>query len=414
MGTAKLRSADRMCSMEQPKAYRALDGRKIAGVAAGLAAHVGLDVNIVRGLFIAAAILGSGTGVLAYLAFWALLPMNPAQVESEAQSEERTDPGWLIILAAAVVCGLLAMAALGFTSLTTYLAPIVLALVGISLVWTRADEVQRDAWRRDAAGVARGAAVEAANYGRWRLVVGAASVIAAVLGITVTRVGAETMLQGLATTLLLIFGLVLVAFPWLHAKWQKLGDERSAFIRADAQAEMAARIHDSVLQTLTLVQKHSDDPSRVQQLARAEERSLRDWLYGQGAGTSTFTAAMQHAAHDVETRHGVTIDVVAVGDLQMDSRVEAVLAAAQEAMVNAAKHAGVATVQVFAEVEPENVTVFVRDRGRGFDVEDIAADRAGVRESIEGRMKRFGGTAVIKTRQGEGTEVALTMPRADS
>ena len=399
--------------MEQPKAYRALDGRKIAGVAAGLASHLGLDVKIVRILFVATAILGSGAGVLAYLAFWALLPMDPDHVESEDATEDRADPGWLIILAAAVVCGLLAMAALGFTSLTTYLAPIVLAVVGISLVWSRADEVQRDNWRRDAAGVARGAAVEAGSYGRWRVVVGAVSVVVAILGIAVAQVGASTMLQGLATTLLLLTGLVLVAFPWLHAKWQKLADERAAYIRADAQAEMAARIHDSVLQTLTLVQKHAEDPTRVQQLARSEERSLRDWLYGQGAGESTFTAAMQHTAHEVETRHGVTIDVVAVGDLQVDSRIEAVLAAAQEAMVNAAKHAGVSTVQVFTEVEPESVTVFVRDRGRGFDLDSIADDRAGVRESIEGRMKRFGGTAVIKTRQGDGTEVALTMPRAE-
>ena len=399
--------------MEQPKAYRALDGRKIAGVAAGLASHLGLDVKIVRILFVATAILGSGAGVLAYLAFWALLPMDPDHVESEDPAEDRADPGWLIILAAAVVCGLLAMAALGFTSLTTYLAPIVLAVVGISLVWSRADEVQRDNWRRDAAGVARGAAAEAGSYGRWRVVVGAVSVVVAILGIAVAQVGASTMLQGLATTLLLLTGLVLVAFPWLHAKWQKLGDERAAYIRADAQAEMAARIHDSVLQTLTLVQKHADDPTRVQQLARSEERSLRDWLYGQGAGESTFTAAMQHTAHEVETRHGVTIDVVAVGDLQVDSRIEAILAAAQEAMVNAAKHAGVATVQVFTEVEPDCVTVFVRDRGRGFDLDGIADDRAGVRESIEGRMKRFGGTAVIKTRQGDGTEVALTMPRAE-
>jgi len=403
-----------MSAVEQRRAYRALEGRRIAGVAQGLAVHMGIDVKLIRIVFVATAILGSGAGILAYLAFWALLPMDPEQVEAETEAESRADAGWLFVLIAAVLCGLLAMTALGFTSLANYLTPIVLGLLGIALVWTRADEVQRQEWRSNAAGAARDAAADAVNYGRWRTVVGAAAVVAAALGMSVASVGAETMLQGLATTLLLIFGLVLVAFPWLHAQWKKLSDERAAHIRADERAEMAARIHDSVLQTLTLVQKHADDPARVQQLARSEERALRGWLYGQGGTDTSFTAAMQRTAHDVETRHGVTIDVVAVGDTEVDSRIEAMLAAAQEAMVNAAKHAGVVTVQVFTEVEPDGISVFVRDRGRGFDTDGIAADRAGVRESIEGRMKRCGGTATIKSREGDGTEVELTLPRSES
>jgi signal transduction histidine kinase/phage shock protein PspC (stress-responsive transcriptional regulator) len=403
-----------MIDVEQRKAYRALAGRKIAGVAQGLAMHLGIDVRIVRIVFVATAVLGGGAGILAYLAFWALLPMDPDQAEAGADSAEPADSGWLIILSAAVLCGLLAMAALGFMSLANYLFPIALGLLGLALVWTRADEVQRAVWRRNAAGAARDAAADAVAYGRWRTVVGAAAVVAAVLGIAVARVGAATMLQGLATTLLLIIGLVLVAFPWLHAQWQKLSDERSAHIRADERADMAARIHDSVLQTLTLVQKHADDPQRVLQLARSEERELRDWLYGTGATGTSFTAAVQHTAHEVEARHGVTIDVVSVGDVEVDSRIEALLAAAQEAMVNAAKHSGAASVQVFAEVEPESISVFVRDRGRGFDSNGIAADRAGVRESIEGRMKRAGGSALVKSREGDGTEVALTLPKAES
>lgn len=400
--------------MEHRKAYRALEGRKIAGVAAGLARHVGMDVTVVRVLFVAAAVLGSGAGLLAYLAFWALLPMDPEEAATTPDDDTVADPGWIILIGVVAACALLALVALGFTSLSLYLWPVALAVIGVALVWLRADELQRARWRADAAGVAREAVTDATEYSRWRLVVGSAAVLLAVVGFALSSVGLSTMLQGLATTLLLLMGLGLVAYPWLHQQWQALADERSTHIRAEERAEMAARIHDSVLQTLTLLQKHADDPARVQQLARAEERELRDWLYGEGATDASLAAAIQHCAHDVETRHGVSIDIVAVGDTTVDSRIEAMLAAAQEAMVNAAKHSGVTTVQVYAEVEPETIGVFIRDRGRGFDIDGIAADRAGVRESIEGRMKRCGGTAVVKSRVGDGTEVALTLPRSDS
>lgn len=400
--------------MEHRKAYRALEGRKIAGVAAGLAKHVGLDVNLVRVIFVAAAVLGSGAGLLAYLAFWALLPMDPDEAVTTDDNDTAADPGWIILIGVIAACALLAVAALGFTSLSSYLWPVALAVIGVALVWLRADELQRAAWRADAAGVAREAVTDAAEYSRWRLVVGSAAVILAVIGFALSSVGLSTMLQGLATTILLLVGLGLVSYPWLHQQWQALADERASHIRAEERAEMAARIHDSVLQTLTLLQKHAADPVRVQQLARAEERELRDWLYGEAATDSSFAAAMQHCAHEVETRHGVTIDIVAVGDTTVDSRIEALIAAAQEAMVNAAKHSGVSSVQVYAEVEADAIEVFIRDRGKGFDTDGIAADRAGVRESIEGRMKRCGGTGVVKSKEGDGTEVALTLPRSES
>ena len=402
------------CVMEQRKAYRVLTGRKVAGVAQGLARHLGVEVKYVRIGFVAATIVGSGAGLLAYLAFWALLPMDPDEAVAAQDREPQADPGWIILIAVLSAAALLALVALGFASFTSYLWPVVLGAIGIATVWMRADELQRARWRADAAGVARDAATDAAAYGRGRLILGSAAVLLAVIGFSLSSVGVATMLQGLATTLLLLLGLGLVAFPWLHEQWQSLSDERAAHIRADERAEMAARIHDSVLQTLTLVQKHADDPMRIQQLARSEERALRDWLYGDETSDESFSAALHLAAQEVETRHGVTIDVVAVGDAQVDSRIEAVLAAAQEAMVNAAKHSGVAAVQVYAEVEPEHIAVYVRDRGAGFEPANVPSDRAGVRESIEGRMKRSGGTATIRSRTGEGTEVALELPRSES
>lgn len=395
--------------MEHRKAYRTMRGRMVAGVCAGLAEHLHVDVRYVRIAFALAAVSAKGAGLAAYLAFWALLPQDPE--EAVRPREDLGKRGWLFVWLSIVIAGNLGMAALGFTSLLDYLIPLSLAVIGITLVWSRADEMQRSSWRREAAGVAREAASESARHGRWRVVVGAAGVLSAIVIVSVSRVGATTMLQGLATSMLLGFGVVLVAFPWLYERWRRYALERTERARADARADMAAHIHDSVLQTLTLLQRHSDDPQRVQQLARAEERELRAWLYGDEKSPESVAAALQEAANDVETRHGVTFEVVTVGDAPVDSRIEALLAAAQEAMVNAAKHSGAATASVFAEIEPGAISVFVRDRGRGFDVSSIAPDRAGLRASIEGRMERVGGTAQIRTREGDGTEIALSLPR---
>ena len=397
--------------MEPRKAYRALDGRKLAGVALGLARHLGIQVKYVRLAFILTALLGSGAGVIIYLALWALLPMDPEGAADSAPGEDAADPGWVILLSALTGLALLALIALGFVSIAKYMLPLALGVIGIIVVWSRADEVQRAKWRADAADAAHDAAADAQSYGTWRVVAGTLAVFIAIVGIVLSSIGVTAMVQGFATTLLLTLGSGLVAYPWLHEQWNRLVDERGARIRADERAQMAARIHDSVLQTLTLVQKHADDPQRVQQLARAEERELRDWLYGEPKPGESITAALAEASQEVEERHGVSIDVVTVGDAPVDSRVEALLSAAQEAMVNAAKHAGVSSVQVFAEVEPELISVFVRDRGQGFVRADVPDDRAGVRDSIEARMQRAGGTAQIRSVVGDGTEIALTLPR---
>lgn len=400
-----------MQGVEHRKAHRAVGGRVIAGVAQGLAVHLGVSVALIRVLFVATTVFAGGAGLLAYLAFWALLPLDP---EAPAAAPDESGPRWIAGALFAGALAFLALAALGFTSLNSVMIPIAVGVSGIALVWSRADEVQRATWRRDAAGMAREAASEAASYGSWRTGVGAVAVVLAIVGFAAARVGATTMLQGLATMLLLVIGMLLVAYPWLHRQWLSLADERAAKIRADERAEVAARIHDSVMQTLTLVQKHAEDPARVQQLARAEEHALRQWLYGDTPSASSLMGAMQHVANDVESKHGVNIDLVTVGDAAIDSHIEGLLAAAQEAMVNAARHSGVATVQVFCEVAEDGIEVFVRDRGRGFDPELVAADRAGVRESIEGRMQRCGGTAAVRTTLGEGTEVSLRLPVAAS
>ncbi len=173
---------------------------------------------------------------------------------------------------------------------------------------------------------------------------------------------------------------------------------------------MAAHLHDSVLQTLALIQKQADDPRMVATLARAQERDLRSWLYDDPGRTAhTLAAALRTAAAEVEDSHGVPVELVTVGDRPLGPELEALAMAAREAMVNAAKHSGTDQVDVFAEAMPDGVEVFVRDRGRGFDPSQVPLDRLGVRGSIVDRMRRHGGEAVVRSEPGEGTEIRLAL-----
>ena len=177
---------------------------------------------------------------------------------------------------------------------------------------------------------------------------------------------------------------------------------------------MATHLHDSVLQTLALIQLRAEDPRAVAGLARRQERELRSWLFGGRvhAEGDSFNAAIERISEEVEELHLVAVDTVVVGDCDVDERVSALVAAGREAMTNAAKWSGAGAVSVFAEVEPDRVSLFVRDRGAGFVPDAVAPDRRGIAESIKGRMARHGGTAVVRTSLGQGTEVELSVPRA--
>jgi signal transduction histidine kinase len=215
----------------------------------------------------------------------------------------------------------------------------------------------------------------------------------------------------LTATAALLGGTALVLAPWGIRLWRDLDAERAARVRQEERADIAAHLHDSVLQTLALIQRHSADGAQVARLARAQERDLRDWLYGpRPTGHATVAGVVRAAAADVEDRHGVAVDLVVVGDGPVDDRVAALVAALREAMVNAVRHAG-APVSVYVEVGPDGVEAFVRDRGAGFDLLDVPADRLGVRESIVGRMERHGGTAKVRS-DPDGTEVRLDLPVA--
>ncbi|MDT7571604.1 MAG: hypothetical protein QOE05_1778 [Actinomycetota bacterium] len=375
--------------------YRATRGRALGGVAAGLAEHLGLTPVVLRVAF-AALTLAGGAGVVMYAAFWVFVPQH-----DDADGESAEGRGQLLALGALAAGGLLLLSHLGVVSSAWSLLPVALALAGLALVWRQADESQRSRWRASATG----------PRGLTRTLAGAALLAAGLAGFLATRGQLGEARQGLVFTVVVVLGLAVLTAPFWLRLTSDLRDERRERIRSQERAEVAAHVHDSVLQTLTLIQKAADDPREVARLARSQERELRGWLYkpaGQDGGQ--LAAALEQAAAEVEEAHRVAVELVVVGDRPVDARAGAVVAAAREAMVNAAKHSGVDRLQVYAEVEDDRLVVFVRDRGAGFDPAQVPADRFGIAQSVIGRMERNGGTARVRSAPGEGTEVQLEAP----
>ncbi|WNZ09153.1 PspC domain-containing protein [Streptomyces sp. 11x1] len=411
------------------KLYRSSDGRWLGGVARGLAGHLGLPVTWVRLVF-AGLFLADGLGALVYAAFWFFVPLGvggvdnqrPPAIATEISPDGRRklvarkpDRGQIVALLLMVV---VAMVFVGNVNLgegaRAYLWPTVLVAAGVALVWRQADNARRARW----AEVGR----RRRTITLLRSVAGVLLVTAGVSGIFVLQGSAAHLGSVLQAALAVLVGIALLAGPYLVRMTQDLSEERLMRIRAQERAEVAAHVHDSVLHTLTLIQRNADKPNEVRRLARAQERDLRNWLYKpEGTGKDeddepdTLAEAVRRNAAEVEDKHGVPIEVVVVGDCPLDEGLTAQMQAAREAMVNAAKYGGEGgAVQVYAEVEGRTVFVSVRDRGPGFDLDAIPADRMGVRESIIGRMERNGGTARLRAVPGGGTEVELEMERAET
>ncbi len=381
---------------------RASSGRLIAGVAKGIAVHLGVGVWVVRAVLIVLT-FASGAGVALYGLFWAFAPLGYV----DPTEPRRRLRGGLVATGAVVVAGLTATwtaQAVGIAVLGPLGLPLILAGTGVVLLWLQADDAQRDRWR---------SAGRQGAFGRTRWVLGTVLVLAGGAGLIAGRWSIGQAWQGLLAMVVAALGVGLVTAPWWMRMVRELGAERAAREREQERAEIAAHLHDSVLQTLALIQRHVEDPRAVARLARAQERDLRGWLYRPARGyDASVKAAVEELAAEVEDTHGATVDVVVVGDCPVDEGIGAMLQAAREALVNAARHAGPAPVSVYVEVEAERVTVFVRDRGPGFDLAAVPEDRLGVRESIIGRMRRNGGVGVVGPAASGGTEVRLEMPRA--
>jgi signal transduction histidine kinase len=288
---------------------------------------------------------------------------------------------------------------------------------GLVLVWRNVGDQERDVVVRLARPLSR---LGLTGTGSWRGVA-----VRVVLGLVVATGGTmllllhsnRAVLRPLAGVLLVVAGAVVVFGPWWLHVVRDLFAERQARALAEERAELSAKVHDSVLQTLALIQRRADDPQQVVKLARAQERDLRSWLFDGHApaagerGACTVAEAVGLLEREVEDRYDLAVESVVVGDCPLDDHLRALVDAGREATVNAAKWSGSQTVSVFVEVEGTEVSMFVRDRGVGFDPEAVASDRRGVAESIHGRMARHGGTAEVRSSPGGGTEVVLRMPR---
>src|SRR6187200_2018953 len=302
------------------------DDRVVAGVCAGIAQALAVGVTLVRLVFALLALAG-GAGIVLYLALWGY---------------SRTPRVWVAAVLALFAGGML-LRALGLSDRSV--VGIALIAAGLALAWRQGGSFHPDA---------------PLSYG----------------GIALASAGAVTLLSGGgATSTLLAPGavagaLLLIAGPWVWRLAIDRDAERTARIRSDERSDVAARVHDSVLQTLALIQRHADEPRRVASLARRQERELRGWLYADqpiGDANASLVAALSAAAGDVEELHGVRVEIASAGDCPVDPPVSALVLAAREAMTNAAKFAGVEEIDVYAEVTEDVVSVFVRDRGAGFD-----------------------------------------------
>jgi len=371
------------------------DGRLLAGVCRGLADHLGVEPAVVRLAFVL--LFAAGWGWLAYGALWLLVPRRPEEAPT------RRNWGHAAVYAVLTIGLSVVTGVSGGFGWAVF--PVVVVGIGATILWQQADPVQRQRWVRSSALPLRR---------MWlRSLLGALLVVTGIGVFVALNVKADQAREVLIATAVVLTGLAVILTPWLVRLWQDLDTERRERIRNQERAELAAHVHDSVLHTLTLIQRNAHDVREVQRLARSQERELRTWLYAPRADPDqTFAAAVQKIVGEVEDAHGVPIDVVCVGDTPLDERLGATLQAAREAMVNAAKYAESPTLSVYAEVEGDEVTIFVRDRGKGFDLDGIPDDRLGVRGSIIGRMERNGGKAVIRTAPGEGTEVRLEIKKS--
>ncbi len=365
-------------------------------------------MQLVRIGFVVLSFFG-GIGLVLYAALWAVMPLAPTDQETE--STRGTDLMRLLALGAVLIGVVLFLAALGVSFATGALLPIAIAIIGAALIWQQSDDDQRAEWSATAARAARTTAGSSSRARLLRLTVGPALVVLGLLGVLIGRTSLDQAGQALGTAVLLVAGLSIVLFPWIHRRWRNQDEQRRALIRSEERADIAAHVHDSVLQTLTLIQRNAQDPREVSRLARAEERALRSWLYAPaGDPTRTFEARLQRDAAEVEATYSATIEVVVVGDAPIDASLTALLAAARESMINAAQHGG-GSISVFAEITADSVALYVRDRGPGFDLSQVSPDRHGLRESIIGRVERAGGTAKVSSAVGSGTEILLRMPR---
>jgi signal transduction histidine kinase/phage shock protein PspC (stress-responsive transcriptional regulator) len=385
----------------------------LAGVTRALAEQLRVSVLAVRIAFVVLSAF-NGFGVAVYVGLWAAVPLTTDAPPRPARRQYRpADLGRIVAMGALAVGVLVLLNSSGLVATNVLLLlPIALGAAGLAVIWRQADDTQRSNWLRISSRISGVADGQSRRRALLRVGGGAALVVAGVVAFLVISGRLSDAANAALPMLAVVVGIALITGPWWFRLVTDLTAERRERIRSEERAELAARLHDSVLQTLALIQRHIDSPREVARLARGQERELRSWLYRpETLAGSRFSAALEAATAEVEDAYAVTVETVVVGDSDLDERLAAVVQATREALVNAAKHAEVTEVSLYAEIEPDRVTVFVRDRGVGFEPADVPGDRHGVAGSIVGRMERHGGTAAVRSTPGVGTEVELTMSR---
>ena len=374
---------------------RRREDRVIAGVAGGMADRLGVGDLYVRAGFLVLALIW-GIGGIIYLALWAVTADRTHHPQPVSQESDQRKAGFLLVFAGA----LLVLRAIGIWSSDQLVWPGAAVILGVAFLMDRRDIDPRSAIL----------AIFDPDSGRYRS--------RAVIGILLLVVGLSIMgaaaVPAVETVVLAVVvtgvGMAVLFGPWVWRLVADLGAERSKRIREEERADMAAHLHDSVLQTLALIQR-TEDHRRVVTLARVQERELRRWLYDSSPvnGQELLSRALYQEADRIENTYDVPVELVTVGDRQLDDHVRAMVAAAGEALTNAARHSGADQISVYSEVTEGSTDVWVSDLGRGFEAGRVAADRRGIAESIVGRMENHGGTATIASVTGEGTEVHLQL-----
>jgi len=398
-------------SVKVPRAFRRFDRALVAGVAAGLAAHSRYTVWAVRVAFVLAS-FWKFSGAVAYAVLWLVLPRQEKQVPIGLVAAERQGlrtvmpktrwpqvAGWvgscLIGVGIAFVIRLYDTSAIGQNAVGISLVGIgvglvwltretgwprwgkaVMSVLGVLMVWAVGTFVQADIW----------------------------STVGIDMDEQMERLLFSFFIAG--TSMVVCLALIL---PWIVHPARSEEDKQAELI-AQTRADMAAHLHDSVLQTLAVIQKRSTDPKAVSQLARSQEKELREWLYGEHVDDESATSALKDVIAELEATHQVAVELVTVGDHEMTVEIDAVVRAAREAILNAAKHSGADKIDVYAEISTQRAEAYIRDRGCGFEMDDVDQDRLGIRRSIIDRMARYGGKVDVRSTVGEGTEIHLSMP----
>jgi signal transduction histidine kinase/phage shock protein PspC (stress-responsive transcriptional regulator) len=380
---------------------RSGNDRVLLGVAGGIGERIGVDPLVIRLGFVLLTLAG-GVGFVCYL----IGVIVTAEPDGAATPRVRPAGGRRTVAVVLILTGvLLILRSMQLWLGDAVVLPVALAVSGSMVLWTRAT-----------LGRSRLAQLlSRSSTGEVRFVAGTVLVVVSLASFVVVGRRSGLLSNAPALVAAIMAVLAVVVGPWVIGLVREVRDERRERIRSEERATLAAHLHDSVLQTLALIQR-SDDPKRTSSLARTQERELRGWLYGRAplSGPATVASGIEDLVDQVERAHGVPVESVTVGDAPLDEAATALLGAAREALVNAARHSGAGAISMFVEVEDGSIEAFVRDQGAGFDRAAVAPDRRGIADSIEGRVERVGGQVAIASSTGRGTEVRLRVPRDGS